>query len=234
MSALLDHGLALHRFLSRNLFYPLALCTALVLGFYVGRVLISDSTLFLFLIKNLALAWIPYLMAVAFDAVHRRGWLGAIAGSACLVVWLAFLPNGFYIMTDLIHLHPRPGVPLWYDAGFIAFIAWTGLLLAVVSLYRIQQFVAAKIGWLWSWFFALPVLALSGYGVYLGRFQRWNSWDLWTTPIAVLKGSLAPIIHPLSYADKLGFIFLFSSLFLAIYVVFVWLRKPGFASQISS
>jgi uncharacterized membrane protein len=110
--------------------------------------------------------------------------------------WLAFLPNAFYIVTDLMHLAPRPPVPLWWDILCVQSFVWNGLLLGFVSLYWVQERVERRLGRVGGWAFALAVLWLCGVGVYLGRELRWNSWDLVRSP-GELLGQLASLVrHP--------------------------------------
>jgi uncharacterized membrane protein len=214
----------LHTFLSRNLFYPILLGTLLVFVYYFGRVFISRDFLFRNLIWNLFLAWLPYLFSLSIAAIHRLRprwwWMLLIPGG----LWLLFLPNSFYIVTDLIHVSQRQSIPIWYDAGLIAITAWTGLFLAVSSLHSVQGVVRDYLGHYLGWAFALVVIALSGYGVYLGRFLRWNSWDLLSDPSEIIADSLSPLLHPITYADKIGFMVMYTSLYLVTYLTFAWLR----------
>ena len=92
--------------------------------------------------------------------------------------WLLFLPNAPYIVTDVKWLGEYAGGTLWYDAALIGAAATIGLVLGFVSLYLVQVVVARRFGHLAGWTLAWAALVLSGVGVYLGRFQRWNSWEV--------------------------------------------------------
>ncbi len=219
-----NHIKRLHIFLSQNLFYPIALGTLLVFIFYFGRVIISQDFLFKNLIWNLFLAWLPYCFSLGIAALHRLKpdwWYALIIPGG---FWLVFLPNSFYIVTDLIHVSQRHSIPVWYDAGLIAITAWTGIFLAVASLHSVQGVVRNYLGNIMGWVFSLIVIGLSGYGVYLGRFLRWNSWDLLLEPTEILSDTLSPLLHPITYADKIGFIVMYTSLYLVTYLTFSWLR----------
>ena len=136
---------------------------------------------FRFLLWNLLLAWIPLVLALAIYDCYRRGARLALLAPA-IVLWLLFLPNAPYIVTDFVHLSDAGPTPLWFDAVVISAFAWTGLLLGLASLYLLHAVVrdrfSARVGWLG----ALTVLALTSVGVYLGRFLQWNSWDLLVRP----------------------------------------------------
>ena len=154
-----------------------AWCAALL----VARVTRSGSMRYGFLVWNLFLAWIPAFAASRLERsdsqLRQAGWLA---------LWLAFLPNAPYIVTDFIHLRPKPGVPLWYDVALLISFAMTGVLLGYVSVADVQRFVARRFGDATAWAAAASALVLSGVGIYLGRFLRWNSWDLLANPVAIV------------------------------------------------
>lgn len=231
MSRLWQMIVSAHKFLSRNLFYPIVLSTFLVFGYFVGRAVVSNRLIFWFLPWNLFLAWLPYLFSLLMAAIHQarpRWWWALIIPGG---LWLLFLPNAFYIMTDFIHLTQRPEIPYWYDAGLMAITAWTGIFLAIVSLHIVQSIVQSYVGTTVSWGFALVVIGLSGYGVYLGRFLRWNSWDVLSDPLGIAYDSLSPLINPVTNADKIGFMVMYTSLFLVTYLTYAWLRPFNHTEQ---
>lgn len=152
----------------------------------VQKLLWFRSATFFFLLWNLFLAWIPYIVALKIERSKRLG-TGRIATSFWLLVWLAFLPNAPYIITDFVHFRHLPPVPFWYDLTLFFAAACTGLMLGLLSLYEVhivlRHWFSAKI----SSFLILLAIGLCGFGVWLGRFQRWNSWDIVTRPDALLR-----------------------------------------------
>jgi uncharacterized membrane protein len=206
-----------HRFLQENLFYPVVLSSLLGIAFFAVRALWSDSFLHKFLMWNLFLAWIPYCCALWMASLYGRrasAWFYILP----LLIWLLFFPNAAYLVTDLYNLQHMPPVPFWYDIGFFATLAWTGLLLAVASLQIVQRMVKQSFGAFWSWIVVLSVVGLNGVGIYLGRFLRWNSWDMVTEPRAVLQDALMPFLHPIAYRQPVAIILVFSAMLLVIYV----------------
>jgi uncharacterized membrane protein len=153
-----------------------------------------------YLVWNLFLAWIP--LGLALVCVHRALWLPLRALTFAL--WLAFLPNAFYLVTDLIHLRERPPVPLWLDALVFQMYAFDGVLLGFVALYLVQAVVERRAGALAGWSFALGVLLLCGLGVYIGRFLRWNSWELFFDPVDFARRLAQLARHPLR--DRTAFV----------------------------
>ncbi len=133
-----------------------------------------------FLVWNLVLAWVPLALALAAYATARRG--GGPGVVVIGVLWLLFFPNAPYLLTDFIHLHESPTTPLWYDALMLAACAWTGLALGFASLYVMQMIWERAAGPVVSWLGVVGALALASFGVYLGRFLRFNSWDALVHP----------------------------------------------------
>jgi uncharacterized membrane protein len=155
-----------------------------------------------FLVWNLVLAWVPFALALAAYANARRG--GGPFVVVLGVLWLLFFPNAPYLLTDFIHLHESLTTPLWYDALMLAAFAWTGLALGFASLYVMQTIWQRAAGALVSWLGVVGALALASFGVYLGRFLRFNSWDALVRPgqIAdVVRNDLEnPFQHPRLFA----------------------------------
>ncbi len=155
----------------------LAWCAALL----TVRVWRAGSLMYLFLAWNLFLAAIPAFAAARLQ-YEKASWRQA----GWLALWLAFLPNAPYIVTDFVHLRARPPVPLWFDIALLISCAATGLLLGYASVADVQRFIARKFGEATAWLCAASALVLSGAGIYLGRFLRWNSWDILANPIAIV------------------------------------------------
>jgi uncharacterized membrane protein len=155
-----------------------------------------------FLAWNLVLAWVPFALALAAYANARRG--GGTVVVVLGVLWLLFFPNAPYLLTDFIHLHESLTTPLWYDALMLAAFAWTGLALGFASLYVMQTIWQRAAGAVVSWLGVVGALALASFGVYLGRFLRFNSWDALVRPgqIAdVVRNDLEnPFQHPRLFA----------------------------------
>lgn len=141
---------------------------------------------FVFLLFNLFLAWIPYVTALKIEQMQRLG-ARRIAVLAWMPLWLAFLPNAPYLITDFVHFRDRPPVPFWYDLTLFFAAACTGLALGLLSLYEVHRVLKQWFSRLLAAFLLLAAMGLSGFGVWLGRFQRWNSWDIVARPDALLR-----------------------------------------------
>ena len=151
------------------------------------RLIYSEQILYFFLLWNLFLAWLPVVFAWLAVRLHKR----ALSALAAAFMWLLFFPNAPYLVTDLIHLQAFPPVPLWYDLILLLDFAVLGMFLGIVSLRMMHSLIDAYLGLFAGWLFVLAALGAGGLGVFIGRFLRWNSWDLFTRPLALLYDVLA-------------------------------------------
>src|SRR5207245_983978 len=114
-----------------------------------------------------------------------------------LSLWLLFLPNAPYLLTDFIHLRQWDRMALWFDAVMIGSFGATGLLLGLTSLLIVHAIVTRHLGHVFGWLFAASSLALSAFGIYLGRFGRFNSWDTLFRPGSLLEETWVRFRHPM-------------------------------------
>lgn len=188
---------------------------ALLIG---ARIAYTGSSRFIFLIWNLFLAWVPYVISSYFPQFFNK----RLLWKKCIfAAWLLFVPNSFYIITDLIHLRLHPQSIIWYDAVFLFACSFEGVLLGFVSLSRAEGLLAK----MYSPKIALRIMPfvifLIGYGIYLGRFERWNSWDLVHKPFTLLGSIADSIISPIDNYRVWAITCVFASLIIAMY----WILK---------
>lgn len=178
---------------------PLALTTIFCVSLVVIRYLMTGRIAFLFLVWNLFLAWIPLMISSGLKDLKHGAFIW-------LIPWLLFLPNAPYILTDLLHLRPRPLSPYWFDLLILTSSAITGLMLGLTSLMQVEKLFRSQFP---SWISSLSIFGiclLTGFGIYLGRFQRWNSWDLITHPLRLFEDAFSLIIQvePLGFTISFG------------------------------
>jgi uncharacterized membrane protein len=223
-----------HRFLASQSLYPIVLSTFLALGFYGGRVVYGQTWNYSNLVWNLFLAWVPYLftmLAASFHLLFPRAWWLLLGPAA---MWLIFFPNAPYIVTDFLHLVHRPPIPLWYDIGLLATFAWTGCFLAIASLSTMQYLVRRFLGTVVSWLFAGAALALCGLGIYLGRFGRWNSWDLFFQPQEILMDVAVRLVNPFNNLRFFVFTIMFTTFLTVLYLMFISMKNTDDLEKIRS
>ena len=172
-------------------------CVSLVL--LIIRMLVSESWRLWFLSWNLFLAWIPLLLAVWLKFLTDRRKIPTWKEVAVGLLWLLFLPNSFYLMTDLIHLQSSGEVSLLYDTALIISFVINGLLLGYISLYIVHTLIKKYVSEYTAYWLAQLALLLSGFAIYLGRYLRWNTWDVVINPMGLIFDVSDRIINPGSY-----------------------------------
>jgi uncharacterized membrane protein len=173
----------------------LAAASAFGVSLVVLRFVLSGNVHYANLVWNLVLAWVPLALAlVVYDRV-RRGVAGPLLVLP-LALWLIFLPNAPYLLTDFMLLRDIQDMPIWFDVTLLTTFGWTGLMLGFVSVYLVQAVAKRLAGTFASWLVAFGALAASSVGIYLGRYLRWNSWDLLVQPAAVLRDAAARLGSP--------------------------------------
>src|SRR5437870_4280680 len=167
------------------------LCASSVnVGLLALRICVTRHWHQLYLVWNLFLARLPLIFSIIAcelysrpSAVRRSRWGLVSAGFA----WLLFFPNAPYIFTDLVHLGAWHSRHFWIDLVLILLFAWTGFLAGFVSLFLMQNLFKESLGKVAGWLLIPFVAGLSGLAIWLGRFWRWNSWDIFLNPGGIIQ-----------------------------------------------
>ncbi len=146
-------------------------------------------------------------------------------------VWLLFLPNAPYLLTDFVHLGSHDDAPLWFDIVLFSSFAWTGTLLGFLSIFVMQGVVRRAAGPVWSWLLVGASLVASSFGIYLGRSLGWNSWDFVVRPGALLQDIWARLVDPLAYPRGLGMTLALSAVLATGYLTIYAFAQLGATDQ---
>jgi uncharacterized membrane protein len=169
----------------------------------VMRLVVTGSGQFLFLNWNLFLAFIPWLASTAATLQYRAR-VPRLALLALLAVWLLFFPNSPYILTDLFHLRVSHSAPIWFDLVLILSFAWTGLAYGLISLQDIEAILLKNLP---RWVVPVVItllLFISSFGVYIGRYLRWNSWDVVDDPYPLFRDIAVRVLDPMDHPRAWG------------------------------
>lgn len=215
-------------------FISLAFASIVCVALVGARIFRTQTLGHLFLIWNLILAWAPFVYALVAYRLYKSRFHNAALIGACLVGWIIFLPNAPYILTDLIHLRVDDNPIFWYDLLLLLWFSWTGFLLGFASLYLMQQIVAHAFGRAAGWLFALISLGLASFGVYIGRFLRWNSWDVVRHPVPLMLDIYDLFRHPLAHFRTHVFSLLLALFLICVYVTLAALTQVRRDPQPSS
>jgi len=197
----------------------LSFASATTVALVAARIIWTRDVMYASLVWNLFLAWLPLgfalLVREEVQSKRARGWRcwGLAAG------WLLFFPNAPYIFTDVIHLHRGHLNHFWVDLTLILSCALTGLILGFLSLFLMQSMIGKMLGRVTSWIFIAGVAALSGIGIYVGRFLRLNSWDVLIKPVALSRGLGHLAANPFAHFGSLALAGLFATFLFITYLM---------------
>jgi uncharacterized membrane protein len=208
----------LHRWLKSHLFYELALSSGLAGLLPVSLHLLGFPLRSGFLYWNIFLAWIPYLSSLLMTALHqsskyRRWWI------VPAIIWLVFFPNAPYLVTDIGHMREIAPYAWGFNLGVLLLFAWIGLFLGVASLYEVHTLLRAQFGKTGGRLGVLILIVLGALGIYLGRVERWNSWDVLRHPHRLAE-NLFLLLQPRSHLGAYGFILVYAMLIFIAYLSF--------------
>lgn len=206
----------MHQFFRQSGGYAAAACTSLALGLLFARGAIFHSLELRFMVWNLFLAWLPWLLAIPVRLVpSRRGKAWQLL--PVFAAWFLFLPNAPYMVTDLLHLRHTRHAPVWFDASMLFVFAWTGCVLGFASLRTVHERIENWLGRTAGWAFVASAAVGTGFGIYLGRFLRWNTWDVLTRPRGLAFDVAVRVLRPEEHAHTWGVTLLFAALMLVGY-----------------
>jgi uncharacterized membrane protein len=200
---------AIHSF-NRLLIATFAFIALLILA----RIFYTGSLRHIFLLWNIFLAWIPYAMSCQFGTCQNKH---PFKQGILFFTWLVFFPNALYIVTDLVHLQNNGNAPLWFDVILLFTSSFLGLILAFASLQYAERFLQHTFGHLMKTRLVPVILFLGSFGVYLGRFERWNSWDIIHSPFELAENIWQHIFFPAHYLRTWVVTVMLTILFYIIY-----------------
>lgn len=187
----------------------LAFCL-LLLSF---RVVYTGSITFLFLGWNLILAIIPYIFVKFLPEAKKLK-----TQLALLMLGILFLPNAPYIITDLFHLRLHTGPSIWFDTLLIVSFAWCGLLFFFKSMSGIEHWLSARMKRSNALVSLLVITLLCGFGIYIGRYLRFNSWDVISAPGSLLAEIADRLLHPRQHMRTWGLTFSYGVFLMLTYL----------------
>lgn len=185
--------------LTANTLIPLLLLTIWSSGLVLARILYFSTSYYWFLLWNVLLAWIPVIISsiLFFIVIEKKRSISLLTLFSALFFWLLFLPNAPYLITDFVHLRPRNGVPIWYDVLLLLSFALLGLFQFELSLIHVREVLRSITNKVKNIWFVPLIIILMSVGIYLGRFLRWNSWEVFTQPWNLLLELYQVFISPM-------------------------------------
>lgn len=215
----------------RRLLSILILSSGVSVGLLFARMVSAGNTHFWFLDWNLFLAWLPLFFS--WWLVRRLAntqWL-TWQNMVLTFLWLGFLPNAFYIVSDLIHLRETGDISLLYDVVMLVSFTFNGFILGFLSLYMVHSQLRQRLTKVQADGLVGVVLLLCSFAIYLGRYLRWNSWDVLINPAGLVFDVTEPFVnpgsHPQAFTTTLMFMVLLSSIYIVSYQLVAVIRPPS-------
>lgn len=188
---------------------------------FFGSVHTTRSYQFDYLIWNLFLAWIPVLLTIWLGKVLRRKLWSSWEALLVTVIWLSFLPNSFYMISDFVHLQDVPESRVLYDVIMFSSFIFNGVILGYISLFPVHQELIQRVAKRTAAILVSIVLVLCSFAIYLGHDLRWNTWNILSNPGGLLVDISNHFLNPSSSHTVLTTTFGFFVLLGSLYVV-VW------------
>jgi uncharacterized membrane protein len=151
------------------------------------RVIIWGKMSFLYIFWNLFLALIPFIVSLLLLEFHKKGKLKILIFIIGTVIWLLFIPNAPYLVTDFIHLGESRTIPILFDTILLFSSAYLGMIFFFYSLSHMEEIIKKFISKKWTIIVIIGFILLISLGIYIGRFLRFNSWDIFINHYSLLK-----------------------------------------------
>lgn len=197
----------------------LSFSTVVSIGLFAYGAWRNHSLAYDYMLWNLLLAWLPLLFALRVIHVLRTKRWSAWEPLLFTLLWLIFLPNSFYMISDFIHLRDVPTVDVLYDGVLFTSFIYTAVLLGFSSMYLLHLELKKRLRTTTAASLMAFTLLLCCVGIYIGRDLRWNSWDVVTNPAGLLFDVSDRVLHPRAYPQMFTTILSFFALLGSMYTL---------------
>lgn len=181
----------------------------------------TDHYSFVFLFWNLFLAWVPVFLIKRInpgDPLYRKYILCGLS--------ILFLPNAPYILTDLFHLKKNLVAPLWFDLILILSFALTGMIYFIFATDLILKQINSLIPKVRK-LAALLLFFATGYGIYLGRYLRFNSWNIVSDPVTLAGGIYTSLLNSDHYKETISVTVTFTVFLYLVYEIYLSFKSKS-------
>lgn len=197
----------------------LLISSLISIGLFAAGAFRNGNLSYDYMLWNLFLAWVPLLVLLALLRLLRKRRWSSWPGIGLSLLWLLFLPNSFYMISDLIHLEDQPTVDVLFDAVMLTSFVINGLILGYISLYLFHLELKKRLPEQTAWNFIGVILLLCSFAIYLGRELRWNTWDMLFNPAGILFDISDRVIKPGTYPETFVITGIFFLLLAGVYYV---------------
>lgn len=203
---------------------PKQIASLLILAVVLNivRMFLFHTTSSLYMFWNIFLAFVPFFISSILYLHTTKENIIKPFFIIGFVLWLLFLPNAPYVMTDFIHLGRVKTIPVMYDIFFFFSSAYVSLLMGLYSLRHMEKIILLKFSRRVVNIVIPIIILFASFGMYLGRFLRFNSWDLFTSHTSLLSTIWDIFTKSNNYINVYSYTVLF---FFFIYIAYVSFRS---------
>jgi uncharacterized membrane protein len=205
--------------LKNQFILAIGLSTFVGVGLFFYSAAIGHSYQYSYLLWNLFLAWIPLLLAFRLVEVLKRKPWSSWEALFFSLLWIIFLPNSFYMISDFIHLQTAPYSEIVFFAITFASIIYTAVVLGFISLYLIHIELKKRLSEVDAAIVIAITVLICSVAIYIGRDLRWNSWDVLTNPGGIIFELTDQMFNPSFYAKAISIIGVFFILLGSMYIL---------------
>lgn len=214
---------------ARRFIASLALLSFVSCGLLLARLFSSDSSRYGFLAWNLFLAAIPAVLAWWLAGrIRKFGWANWKQAGLTLL-WVSFLPNSFYLITDLIHLQPNYEADLLFDVTLLMSFIISGFILGIASMFIVHKEIIKRTSQRYAYAWVGLIFLAVSFAITLGRYTRWNTWDILLRPAGLLfdvsDRLLNPGVHFQTYQTTVTLFLLIFCTYITVWEAFRLLRR---------
>jgi len=197
--------------------------SAASLGLYAAGALAGRGNLFGYLPWNLMLAWIALILALWLERILQRSLWSSWYALLLTALWLAFLPNTFYMISDFVHIQEAGDIDLLFDVVLFSSFIFNSVILGYLSLGIVHRQLAKRLTAKTVTSLVTAVLFICSFAIYVGRELRWSTWDILTNPSSLLfdvsDRVLNPHEHPHTFTTTASFFVLLASMYIVMWQV---------------
>ena len=195
-------------------------------GLTVIRSMYPGNPKTLLLNWDLFLAFIPWAIstiAIFTPKFQNHRFIMAIL----FCTWLLFFPNAPYVLTDLFYIRTRSRIPSWFDLVMLLSFAWTALLFGFFSLLDMEKILLKSINRKWISLIISGILFLSSFGIYIGKYLGYNSWDILRKPFGIISDIGEMVMNPFGFKGAWGFTILMGIFLNIVYWSFRLIKQKS-------
>jgi uncharacterized membrane protein len=198
----------------------IAFLLALAIVLNIIKIFLFHTTSSVYMFWNIFLAFVPFFISSVLLVSTNKNNIIKPFFIIGFILWFLFLPNAPYVMTDFIHLGRIRAVPIMYDIFFFFSSAYVSLLMGLYSLHHIEKILLLKFSKKVINIIIPVIILFASFGIYLGRFLRFNSWDLFTSHSSLLATIWDIFTKGNTYINVYAYTLLFFAFIYTVYISF--------------